>query len=134
MFVRRGSGRQGPNLTVLQIVETHPQLRDQSQSIADLLRQLPLLHHAYPYNMLNSPRAAVDPWLSRRLQAIVVIHELRLLRSQRFPTFFCSTSCMLNPFLLRNYASRSSCSSHHRPQRGALLHLSQACFFIGTSC
>ncbi len=134
MFVRRGSARQGPKLTVLQIVETHPQLRDQSQSITDLLRPLPLLHHAYPYNMLNSPRAAVDPLLSRRLHAIVVIPQLRLLRWQRFPTFFCSTSCLVNPFLLRNYVCRSSCSSHHGQQRGGLLRLFQACFFIGTFC
>ncbi len=134
MFVRRYSARQGPKPTVLKMVETHPQLRHQSHSIADLLRQLPLLHDAYPYNMSSSPGAAVGPLPSRRLHAVVVIPKLRLLRCHRFPGFFCSTNCLLNPFLLRNYACRSSCSSHHGPQRGALLRLSQACFFIGTFC
>jgi hypothetical protein len=132
MFVRRDSARQGLKPTVFKIVETHPQLRDQSQSIADLLRQLPLLLHAYPHNMSTSPGGAVGPLPTPRLQAFVVIPKLRLLRCLWFPTFFCSTSCLLNPFLLRNYACRSSSCSHHGPQPGALLRLSQACFFIGT--
>jgi hypothetical protein len=49
MFMRRDRAREGPKPTVLNIVETHPQVRDQSQLIADLLRQLPLLHHATTY-------------------------------------------------------------------------------------
>jgi hypothetical protein len=134
MFVRRDSARQGPKPTVLKMVETHPQLRDESQWIGDILRPLPLLHDAYPYNMSSSPGAAVGPLPSRCLDAFVVMPKLRLLRWLRFLTFFCATSCLLNPFLLRNYTCRSSCSSHHGPQRSGLLRLSQACFFIGTFC
>jgi len=125
MFVRRDSARQGGKPTVLKKVEIHPQLRDQCQSIANLLRQLPLHHHAYPYNMSTSPGEAVGPLPSRRLHAFVVIPKLRLIRWHRFPTFFLTTSCLRNPFLFRNCACRSSCSSHHGPQRGVLLRLSQ---------
>jgi len=71
MFMRRDRARQGPKPTVLKIVETHPQVRDQSQLIADLLRQLPLLHHAYPYNMSSSPGGAVGPLRSRRLTRLL---------------------------------------------------------------
>jgi hypothetical protein len=76
MFVRPDSARQRPKPKILKMVETHPQLRDECQSIADLLRQLPLLLHAYPYNMSISPGAAVGPLPCRHCHTFVVIPNL----------------------------------------------------------
>jgi hypothetical protein len=69
-----------------------------------------------------------DGELSQKLLAFfrVSCFFALMLVGQVLPFFRVS----VNPLLLRTYARRSSSSSHHRPQRGAVLRLSQACYLV----